>query len=122
MQIIIDDIGESQRIDQYLVAKLPELSRARIQSLIKSGDILLNGKACKAKNSVYRGSSISIDIPEPETAEAQPQDIPIHVLYEDADMLIIDKESGLVVHPAAGNPDGTLVNAEIGRASCRERV
>ncbi len=111
MQIIIDDIGESQRIDQYLVAKLPELSRARIQSLIKSGDILLNGKACKAKNSVYRGSSISIDIPEPETAEAQPQDIPIHVLYEDADMLIIDKESGLVVHPAAGNPDGTLVNA-----------
>ena len=110
MFITIDD-AQGERLDQYLAAQLPELSRARIQALIKSGDILVNGKTAKAKIAVERGMSIEVNIPEPEAPEAQPQDIPLSVLYEDSDLLIIDKESGMVVHPAAGNPDGTLVNA-----------
>lgn len=110
MVIVVED-SSGARLDQYLVGKLPELSRARIQALLKSGDILVNGTAAKPKTPVERGMRIQVTIPEPVAAEAQPQDIPISVLYEDADVIVIDKESGMVVHPAAGNPDGTLVNA-----------
>lgn len=110
MIIIVED-SLGSRLDQYLAQQLPELSRARIQALLKSGDILVNGKPAKAKTPVERNMRIDVDIPEPEPAEAQPQDIPISVLYEDKDVIVIDKESGMVVHPAAGNPDGTLVNA-----------
>lgn len=110
MVIVVDD-SSGARLDQYLVGKLPDLSRARIQALLKSGDILVNGASAKPKTPVERGMRIEVTIPEPVAAEAQPQDIPISVLYEDADVIVIDKESGMVVHPAAGNPDGTLVNA-----------
>ena len=110
MRIIVEDSFGS-RLDQYLVNFLPELSRARIQALIKSGEITVNGKPAKAKTPVERGMAVEVNIPEPEPAEAQPQDIPLSVLYEDRDVIVIDKESGMVVHPAAGNPDGTLVNA-----------
>lgn len=110
MLIIVEDqLGT--RLDQYLAAQLPEFSRARIQSLIKDGEITVNGKATKAKTPVERNMRIEVNIPEPEPAEAQPQDIPISVLFEDKHVIVIDKESGMVVHPAAGNPDGTLVNA-----------
>ncbi len=110
MLIIVEDqLGT--RLDQYLAAQLPELSRARIQTLIKEGEITVNGKATKAKTPVERNMRIEVNIPEPEPAEAQPQDIPLSVLYEDKHVIVIDKESGMVVHPAAGNPDGTLVNA-----------
>ena len=110
MLIIVEDqLGT--RLDQYLAAQLPELSRARIQTLIKDGEITVNGKATKAKTPVERNMRIEVSIPEPEPAEAQPQDIPISVLFEDKHVIVIDKESGMVVHPAAGNPDGTLVNA-----------
>lgn len=110
MHIIVEE-NAGLRLDQFLTVHLPELSRARIQALIKAGDITINGKNTKAKTPVERGMSIRINIPEPEAAEAQPQDIPLSILYEDKDVLVIDKESGMVVHPAAGNPDGTLVNA-----------
>lgn len=101
MVIVVDD-SSGARLDQYLVGKLPELSRARIQALLKSGDILVNGASAKPKTPVERGMRIEVTIPEPVAAEAQPQDIPISVLYEDADVIVIDKESGMVVHPAAG--------------------
>ncbi len=110
MLIIVED-SFGTRLDQYLAGQLPELSRARIQALIKAGDITVNGKTTKAKTPVEASMRIEVAIPEPEAAEAQPQNIPLRVLYEDADVIVIDKESGMVVHPAAGNPDGTLVNA-----------
>ncbi len=110
MLIIVED-SHGTRLDQYLAGQLPELSRARIQALIKAGDITVNGKTTKAKTPIEPHMRIEVNIPEPETADAQPQDIPIRVLYEDRDVIVIDKESGMVVHPAAGNPDGTLVNA-----------
>lgn len=111
MTLTTDDADGTQRLDQYLARQLPELSRSRIQSLVKAGDIIVNGKPAKAKTPVNRGDAIEINIPEPEPASAQPQNIPLDILYEDSDVIVINKESGLVVHPAAGNPDGTLVNA-----------
>lgn len=98
-------------MDQFLVSRLPELSRSRIQFLIKSGDILLNQAKTKAKQNVCSGDSISVHIPEPKAAEAQPEDIPLKVIYEDNDIIVINKAHGMVVHPAAGNATGTLVNA-----------
>jgi 23S rRNA pseudouridine1911/1915/1917 synthase len=110
MKIEVDCL-ESQRIDQFLASRLPELSRSRIQALLKSGDILLNQAKAKAKQSVSSGDTISVIIPEPEPAQAQAQDIPLNVIYEDKHIIVINKAHGMVVHPAAGNADGTLVNA-----------
>jgi 23S rRNA pseudouridine1911/1915/1917 synthase len=105
------DCIDPQRIDQYLVTRLPELSRSRIQTLIKSGNILLNQEKSKAKQHVSSGDKISISIPEDESSEAEPEDIPLEVLYEDDDIIVVNKAHGMVVHPAAGNASGTLVNA-----------
>lgn len=110
MHLIVED-SPGSRLDQYLATQLPELSRARIQALIKAGDITVNDRPCKAKTPVELGMSICVRIPEPAPAAAQPQDIPLHILYEDPWLVVVNKESGMVVHPAAGNPDGTLVNA-----------
>ena len=110
MRITVQDqIGE--RLDVFLAAHLTELSRSRIQSLLKSGHILLNDFPAKPKNHVSAGDVITVEIPEPETSEVLPQDIPLDIIHEDDELLVINKPIGLVVHPAAGNPDGTLVNA-----------
>ncbi len=120
MDFVVTAEHVGMRLDQYLVVQLPELSRSRIQALIKSEDILLCQKPTKAKTPVELDMRVTVKIPEPELAEALPQDIPLSVLYEDADLLVLDKESGMVVHPAAGNPDGTLVNAVL--FHCREEL
>lgn len=105
------DCQDPQRIDQYLVPHLPGLSRSKIQALVKSGDILLNQDQTKAKQTVTSGDQISVNIPEEQPESAQAEDIPLDVLYEDDDIIVINKAHGMVVHPAAGNPSGTLVNA-----------
>lgn len=110
MQFIVED-SFGTRLDQFLTAHLPELSRARIQSLIRDGHILVNDAPCKAKTPVERGMRIGVSIPPAAPAEAQPQEIPLSILYEDEYLVVVNKRSGMVVHPAAGNPDGTLVNA-----------
>lgn len=101
----------SRRLDAFLASHLGDLSRSKIQSLIKEGHILLNGTKVKARTALKAGDQISITIPEEAPRELQPQDIPLSVLFEDSEIIVIDKEPGLVVHPAAGNEDGTLVNA-----------
>jgi 23S rRNA pseudouridine1911/1915/1917 synthase len=110
VQITVSDHA-GERLDVFLSEKLSELSRSRIQALIKSGHIQLNGKTVRAKASVTEGDEISIEIPAAESCEILPQDIPLEVIHEDADLIVTNKPPGLVVHPAAGNPDGTLVNA-----------
>ncbi|WP_035614872.1 RluA family pseudouridine synthase [Haloferula sp. BvORR071] len=99
------------RLDAWLAANLPDLSRSRIQELIREQFILRNGNPAKPRDAVATGDLLSIALPEAVPAEAQAQDIPLHILFEDAHLVVLDKESGIVVHPAAGNPDGTLVNA-----------
>jgi len=88
-----------------------DLSRSRIQELIREQYILRNGKPAKPRDSIKAGDLISIVIPEAVPAEAAPQDIPLDILFEDEHLLVLHKEHGIVVHPAPGNPDGTLVNA-----------
>jgi 23S rRNA pseudouridine1911/1915/1917 synthase len=99
------------RLDRLLQSKLPEMSRSRLQDLIKEGRITVNGKVLKPSAEVKVGDQIEVTIPEPVSTEVVAQDIPLTVLYEDEHLIVINKSSGLVVHPAAGNPDGTLVNA-----------
>jgi len=110
MEIVVD-ADPGARLDAYLAARLPELSRSRIQELIREHHILRNDAPAKPRDAVALGDRLHIEVPEPIPAEARPQDIPLRVLHEDDAILVLDKEPGQVVHPAAGNPDGTLVNA-----------
>ncbi|MEB3179021.1 MAG: RluA family pseudouridine synthase [Nostocaceae cyanobacterium] len=102
----------AERLDRYLSQQLPELSRSRIQQLIEQGNVQLNSKPCTSKKTAVKiGDIISIEIPEATPLELKAQDIPLDILYEDDSLLILNKPAGLVVHPAPGHPDGTLVNA-----------
>ncbi|NVE94804.1 RluA family pseudouridine synthase [Altererythrobacter lutimaris] len=110
-QTITGILAGAERLDKAL-AEATELSRARIQALIAEGHVKVDGvveTSTKAKPA--GGATFAITIPPAVEAEAQPQDIPLNVAYEDEHLIVIDKPAGLVVHPAAGNPDGTLVNA-----------
>ncbi|MEL6165215.1 MAG: RluA family pseudouridine synthase, partial [Cyanobacteria bacterium J06628_3] len=102
----------SLRLDSYLSQNLSDLSRSRIVQLIEQGHVKLNGNICQSKkNTVKKGDWISLEIPTAEPLELQPENIPLDILYEDEQILILNKPAGLVVHPAPGHPNGTLVNA-----------
>jgi len=112
--IIETTIGEAQhgfRLDKALAELLPDLSRERLKSLIIEGRVTADGRAPNPSMKVTAGQAFAITLPPPAAAEAVAQDIPLNIVYEDADLIVIDKPAGLVVHPAAGNLDGTLVNA-----------
>jgi len=105
-------VQQQDRIDRYLAQQVADLSRSRIQQLIEQGNVQINGKVCAAKKAVVQpGDCISLEIPDAQPLDLQPQDIPLDILYEDDSLLIINKPAGLVVHPAPGHPEGTLVNA-----------
>ena len=100
------------RIDKYLVNKLESTSRSRIQAASTAGNILVNDKAVKANYKVKPGDIISIVLPQPpREIELIPEDIPINIIYEDEDLLVVNKDPGMVVHPGHGNYTGTLINA-----------
>ena len=108
--IVIPQDARGARIDVYLAAAL-DISRAQVQSMLESGEILSDG-APKSKNyKLSGGETLTLHLREPQPMEAQPQELPLDIVYEDADLLVVNKAAGMVVHPAAGNPDGTLVNA-----------
>lgn len=108
-----EDAG--RRLDKYLAAQLDGLSRVRVQSLIKDGAVTVNGRAAKPSQDVEQGDVIAGTVPPDKPAEAQPQDLPLAMLYEDEHLAVLNKASGMVVHPAHGNEDGTLVNALLHR-------
>ncbi len=110
MQLIVDE-GPQPRIDAYVAMRVPELSRSRIQVLIREQFILRNGAPVKPRDALAMGDCITLALPEAVPLEAAAQDIALEILHEDDDLLVINKAPGMVVHPAAGNPDGTLVNA-----------
>jgi 23S rRNA pseudouridine1911/1915/1917 synthase len=106
----VEETGE--RLDRYLSENLPNLSRSRIQQLIEQGNVHLNEQICTTKKiTVKAGDRITLEIPEVQALEVQAEDIPLDILYEDDQLLVLNKPAGLVVHPAPGHPDGTLVNA-----------
>ncbi len=100
-----------ERIDTAVSDSFPDLTRSAVQKLIADENILVNGSPIAKNYKVRAGDVIEIVIPEPTILSAEPQDIPIDVLFEDGDLLVVNKPKGMVVHPAPGNPDGTLVNA-----------
>jgi 23S rRNA pseudouridine1911/1915/1917 synthase len=108
----------SDRLDAWLAENLPNLSRSRLQKLIAEGYIEVNGEICPQKKAKLKhGDRIQVTIPDSTPLELQPQAIPLDILYEDEHLIIINKQAGLVVHPAAGHADGTLVNALLAHCS-----
>ena len=100
------------RLDHFLTALLPELSRAQIQRLIKEGRVLAaGGTAVRSSTGVHAGQTFSVDVPEPAPSTIEAEPLPLLIVYEDTDIVVLDKPAGLVVHPAAGHSSGTLVNA-----------
>ena len=99
------------RLDAFLARSLPALTRSAAVRLIETGAVLVDGKAAAKSCRLAGGEAVSVALPDPEPIEAMPQDIPLDVVYEDGDVVVVNKPAGLVVHPAPGHPDGTLVNA-----------
>ncbi len=108
------DVGDAHhgaRLDHFVTAVVPELSRARIQRLIREGHIRLNGRMVRASHAVHAGDAVELEIPPAAPAAPAPEALPLAVLHDDADVVVVDKPAGMVVHPAAGHDRGTLVNA-----------
>ena len=103
--------SKNQRLDAFLASSLDGLTRSQATRLIESGEVAVNGRAASKSYKLAGGEDIAVTLPEPEPVEAVPQNIPLDVVYEDADVIVVNKPSGMVVHPAPGHPDGTLVNA-----------
>ena len=113
--LITVEEGESgERLDRFLARKLPTISRTRLKALVLSGQVSVDGAPLiDPSRAVTAGMALLVIIPEPTPAEPQGEEIPLSIIYEDSDLLVIDKPAGLVVHPAAGHETGTLVNALI---------
>jgi 23S rRNA pseudouridine1911/1915/1917 synthase len=113
--LVVSEDDPSDRLDHYLGARAPELSRTRAKEIITEGLVTLNGAPAKPSARVAPGDVIEADVAEPPTLDATPEDIPLVVVYEDEDLLVVDKPAGMVVHPAPGSMTGTMVNALLGR-------
>jgi 23S rRNA pseudouridine1911/1915/1917 synthase len=107
----VDAHAAGDRLDRFLAAQLPRLSRSRLQALIKEGHVTLGGKPAKPGEKVRTGALITLTEPPPEPTLLEPEAIPLDILFEDADLLVLNKPPGLVVHPAAGHARHTLVHA-----------
>ncbi|MGQ9676276.1 MAG: RluA family pseudouridine synthase [Chloroflexota bacterium] len=103
------------RLDRFLADVYPDLSRSLAQRLIANGAVWVDGQAVKAASRVTVGQVVSVQVPRPEPIGVVPEPLPLQVIYDDPDLVVIDKPAGLVVHPAAGHPRGTLVNALLAR-------
>jgi len=111
-----------QRVDQAAAGLFPAFSRAQIQQWIKGGELTLNGRPCKPKDRVSGGEALVVAATLVSQGEWRGEDIPLQVVYEDGDILVIDKPAGIVVHPGAGNPDGTVLNALLHRYPGQENM
>lgn len=106
---VVEEAG--QRIDKILVKALTDFSRTQIQMLIQDGHVLVNGKVIKASYKVEVNDEVMVHIPEPESTDILAEDIPLDIVYEDQDVIVVNKPTGMIVHPSAGIYKGTLVNA-----------
>ncbi len=114
-ELVAGDDDAGRRLDAWLAARLPSLSRARLQALIESGHVFVDGLPARASARVRSGQRAVVEVPPAAPAEPRAEDIPLSVVHEDRWLLVVDKPAGLVVHPGAGTEAGTLVNALLGR-------
>jgi 23S rRNA pseudouridine1911/1915/1917 synthase len=110
-QYIVQEERVNSRLDVFLTQQHPELSRSHVQKLIEDGFVEVNGKKTKSNYKVRLGDQVVLDVPPPVEVDIAPEDIPLVVLYEDSQVIVINKPRGMVVHPAVGNYQGTMVNA-----------
>lgn len=110
-EYVIEKFLSGTRLDKSITILDNDISRVSVQRLIDEANILVNGKKAKASYKVQEGDRIYIEKPKAKETSLKAEDIPIEVLYEDEDIIVVNKPKGMVVHPANGNPDGTLVNA-----------
>lgn len=110
-ELVVDAEYEGLRLDNFLTALLPDYSRSRIQRLIKDGRVQGPATSIRASSQVHTGQVFTLDVPEPAEAVPQPEALPLRILYQDEDLVVLDKPAGMVVHPGAGHSSGTLVNA-----------
>lgn len=109
LETTTEQIGK--RLDRFLTEQMPDLSRSALQNLLEAGKITVDGKAVKKNYKIRGGEVVLVEIPEPQAVDILAENIPLDIVYEDADMVVINKPRGMVVHPAPGNWTGTLVNA-----------
>lgn len=119
-ELVVKDNNQKKRLDSYIVEELEDLSRTTVKRLIDEEKILVNGKKQKSSYKPEMGDVISIDMPEAREIKLEAQNIPVPVIYEDNDIIVVNKPKGMVVHPANGNPDRTLVNAIL--AMCKNSL
>ena len=119
-EYIVSQEEKGQRLDTYIPSVDTDITRTSAQRLIEDGNILFNGKNAKVSYKIQENDKISVEIPEPKQIELKAQNIPIEIIYEDSDIIVVNKPKGMVVHPANGNPDGTLVNAIM--AICKDSL
>jgi 23S rRNA pseudouridine1911/1915/1917 synthase len=120
LRIGADQAG--RRLDQALAEAFPDFSRSRLQAWIEAGRVLVDGGPCRCRDRVWGGEEVWLEPVAQALAACQPQDIGLDIVYEDDQLIVIDKPAGLVVHPAAGNPDGTLQNALLHHAPGLDRL
>ncbi len=108
---VAENINNDIRIDKWICEQHQEISRSMLQKLLKDNQVTVNGKFVSKSYKISNGDVISLEIPEPVELDVLPENIPIEIVYEDDDLLVVNKPKGMVVHPAAGNHNGTLVNA-----------
>ena len=119
-ELVVKDNEQNKRLDMYIAEEKKELSRTTIKRLLEDGDILVNEKIQKASYKPEAGDIIQINMPEVVETKLIAQDIPVPAIYEDKDIIVVNKPKGMVVHPANGNPDSTLVNAIL--AMCKDSL
>lgn len=117
---IVSSEEKGKRLDSYIASICNDITRTSAERMIKNGEILVNDKTQKAAYKINEGDIITIQKSEPKEIEIKAQDIPIEIIYEDNDIIVVNKPKGMVVHPANGNPDGTLVNAIM--AKCKNSL
>ena len=110
-EFVVEQETAGQRIDRFLSGEDTGLSRSALQALVADGHVQCNGKTVAKSLKLKAGDTVLLEIPDAKPIEAVPQEIPLDIVYEDAHLLVVNKPKGMVVHPAPGNPDGTLVNA-----------
>lgn len=119
-EYIVSQEEKGKRLDTYIPSVDTDITRTSAQRLIEDGNILVNGKNAKVSYKIQENDKILVEIPEPKQIELKAQNIPIEIIYEDSDIIVVNKPKGMVVHPANGNPDGTLVNAIM--AICKDSL
>ncbi|MBQ4181547.1 MAG: RluA family pseudouridine synthase, partial [Firmicutes bacterium] len=120
---VIDEEHAGLRADSVLSVLMEDVSRSYIQKLIEGGSVTVDGKPMVSKKEKLRaGAEVVLDLPEPAPCEAVPEDIPLDIVYEDDDLIVVNKPKGMVVHPAAGNFSGTLVNALLFHCNCLSSI